>query len=39
MLRNRYRSVAKLRVIEATRVQLTNGILHTKKEPTSVPTL
>ena len=39
MLRDRCRSVAKLRVIEAPRVQLTNGLLRTKKEPTSVPTL
>jgi len=26
-------------VIEAPRVQLTNGLLRTKEEPTSVPTL
>ena len=39
MLRDRCRSVAKLRVIEAPRVQLTNGLKRTKEEPTSVPTL
>ena len=39
MLRDRCRSVAKLRVIEAPRVQLTNGLKRTKEEPSSVPTL
>jgi len=38
VLRGRYRPLAPMGVIEAPRVQLTNGLFRTIEKPTSVPT-